>query len=208
MFIVIVAIYIGGAVFFFKDDVVKCINPQRTKAARGIIRQKEADLSLWIMKHKSSIMDRELYNSSVVLKNLALVRRETPLSADYMIEKIMENSTSLKPVYGEMLTLYRAGRDEDAAKVLALNINSKAAKHFSIILSKLDKMNPAELEAQMQSFQKSMIEKRVTYAVRKVQRNSAILTAFATATIFALLLNFVVVVVFMYTLQSLNSIFI
>ena len=59
MFIVIAAIYIGGAVFFFKDDVVKCINPQRTKAARGIIRQKEADLSLWIMKHKSSIMDRE-----------------------------------------------------------------------------------------------------------------------------------------------------
>ena len=77
-----------------------------------------------------------------------------------------------------------------------------------MILSKLDKLNPAELEAQMQSFQKSIIEKRVTYAVKKVQRNSVILTAFAAATIFALLLNFVVVVVFMHTLQSLNSIFV
>ena len=41
MFIVIAVIYIAGAVLFFKNDMAKCINPQRTKAARGIIRKKE-----------------------------------------------------------------------------------------------------------------------------------------------------------------------
>ena len=146
--------------------------------------------------------------SSIILKNLSLVRRETPFSADYMYEKLMENSTVLRPIYGQMMSLYRNKRDVEAFKIIPMIVGTKASKNFAIILSKLDALNPAEMESQMDLFQKSMMESRMTFAIKRVQRNSVILTTMATATIFALLLNFVVVVVFMSTLEMLNNVFV
>ncbi len=177
-------------------------------AAKSLMQKRKTDLSLWIMKHNNGALDRELFNSSIILKNLALVKRETPLSGDYMIESLMQNSSLLRNVYGEILIMYRNGRDEDAFKILAMSIGTKASNHFAIILARLDKMNPAELEEQMNIFQKSMMEERMTYSVKRVQRNSMILTTLSTVTVFLLLLNFVVVVVFMNTIESLNNLFV
>ena len=75
-------------------------------------------------------------------------------------------------------------------------------------MSKLEILNPAEMESQMDLFQKSMMESRMTYAIKRVQRTSLALTGLATITVFALLLNFVVVVVFLNTIDTLNQLFI
>ena len=93
-------------------------------------------------------------------------------------------------------------------EVAAKESPEKTSKNFAIILSKLEKLNPAELEKQMEVFQKSMMETRMTYAIRRVQRSSLILTALATITVFVLLLNFVVVVVFLNTIETLNQLFV
>ena len=53
-----------------------------------------------------------------------------------------------------------------------------------------------------------MMESRMTYAIKRVQRTSLVLTGLATITVFALLLNFVVVVVFLNTIDTLNQLFI
>ncbi len=81
------------------------------------------------------------------------------MSADYIYEKLAENSGYLKPMYSQMLALYRSGRDKEAFKLPAKIIGTKAAGNFALILSKLDKLNPAELVEQMNIFQSSMIEK-------------------------------------------------
>ena len=52
-----------------------------------------------------------------------------------------------------------------------------------------------------------MAEERMTAAVRNAQRNSVLVTAWASASIFALLINFAVVVVFMDTLGMLGHLF-
>lgn len=164
-------------------------------------------LNKWLIKKNSVMLDRELFSSSVILKNLSLVRRETPLSADYIYESLMNNSTLLKPFYGEMITLYRMGRDEDAFNILAVEIGTKAARNFAVILSKLDKINPSELTEQMEVFQQMMMEKHTTLAMRRAQRNSVITMAVAVATVFVLFINFAVVVVFMDTINTLNNMF-
>ena len=177
------------------------------RGAKTIFEKRRTDLELWIMKNNKSELDKDLFKSSIILKNLALVRKDTPFSADYMYEKLVENSGLLKPIYSQMMTLYRNKRDVEAFKIIPLIVGTKASKSFAIILSKLEILNPAEMESQMDLFQKSMMESRMTSAIKRVQRNSMILTIMATATIFALLLNFVVVVVFMSTLEMLNSVF-
>ena len=205
IYIMLFSICTLGIYIAYKDFVLEVF---RWKWIEDIFHKSKKDIELMIMKKSKSQIDKELYNSSVILKNLALVQRQMPFSADYMYERIMENSVLLKPIYSQMLTTYRSMDSSEAFKVLPLAVGTKASKNFAIILSKLEKLNPAELEKQMDVFQKSMMETRMTYAIKRVQRTSLILTGLATITVFALLLNFVVVVVFLNTIDTLNQLFI
>ena len=205
IYIMLLSICVLGIYMAYKDYVLEVF---RWKWLENIFYKGKRDIELLIMKKSKSHIDKELYNSSVILKNLALVQRQMPFSADYMYERLVENSILLKPVYSQMLATYRSRTKKNAFKVLPLAVGTKASKNFAIILSKLEKLNPAELEKQMDVFQKSMMESRMTYAIKRVQRTSLILTGLATITVFALLLNFVVVVVFLNTIDTLNQLFI
>ena len=152
-------------------------------------------------------LEGELYGSIITLKNLALVQKEKPLSADYIFETLMNNSMALRPAYEEMITRYRNGRDEEAFRIFADRIGSRAGRSFASILSKLDRINPSETVKQMEVLQNMMAEERMTAAVRNAQRNSVLVTAWASASIFALLINFALVVVFMDTLGMLGHLF-
>lgn len=158
------------------------------------------------LKNRSQT-DREIYGSAVTLKNLSLVQKDKPLSADYIFEALMDNSSALRPAYEEMIALYRSGRDEEAFKAFAAKTGSRGGKNFASVLSKIDKINPAETVKQMEVFQNMMAEERTTAAIKTAQRNSVIITAWASASIFALLINFAVVVVFMDTLGMLQHLF-
>ena len=119
----------------------------------------------------------------------------------------MENSGRLRPVYEEMLTLYRGGRDKDAFEVFAERTGTRNGRNFAAILAKLDRINPAELVKQMEVFQNVMAEARMTAALKSAQRRSIIVTVWATAAVFALLINFTVVVVFLDALTMLENLF-
>ena len=205
IYLFLFSLYVWGAVLSYEDEI-KEIFPQ--EKIREISEKGTEEIKKWVVKKKRTIPDRELFKSSVILKNLSLVRKEAPMSADYIYEKLAENSGYLKPMYSQMLALYRSGRDKEAFKLPAKVIGTKAAGNFALILSKLDKLNPAELVEQMNIFQSSMIEKQVTYTVKRTQKNSVVITALSALSVFALLINFVVVVVFMDSLKMLSSIFV
>ena len=205
IYIMLLSICALGIYMAYKDYVLEVF---RWKWLENILYKRKKDIELMIMKKSKSQIDKELYNSSVILKNLALEQKQMPFSADYMYERIMENSVLLKPIYSQMLATYRGMDSNEAFKVLPLVVGTKTSKNFAIILSKLEKLNAAELEKQMDIFQKSMMESRMTYAIKRVQRTSLELTGLATITVFALLLNFVVVVVFLNTINTLNQLFI
>lgn len=205
LFWYLVCLCIIGILLIYEDEFNERLPLDRAKTFAEKIR---GDLNLWVIKKNKSGLDKELYNSSVIIKNLSLVRRDSPISADYIYEKLAENSTMLRPIYGQMLTLYRNKKDSEAFKVLPMIMGTKDSRNFAIILSKLDKLNPYELKEELELFQKSMRERRKTHAIKRVQRNSLILTVMSTITAFAVLLNFIVIVVFMSTLDLLNEVFI
>ena len=64
---------------------------KRKQVAEGIMMMRA--------KRKNISLERELFSSSVTLKNLSIVRRDAPISADYIYERLVENSGYLKPVY-------------------------------------------------------------------------------------------------------------
>lgn len=205
VYMIFMSFYIFGAYKIYGEQLHNFLPMETISEALNKISKKAGER---LIRKNKTYHDRELFSSSVILKNLALVRQETPLSADYIYENLMENSTLLKPMYSEILTLYRSGRDEEAFRIPAAVIGTKAARHFGTILSKLDKLNPAELTMQMEIFQNTMTESRMTYAVKRTQRNSVIVTSLAAVSVFALLINFAVVVVFMDAINILNNVFI
>ncbi|NLD20538.1 MAG: hypothetical protein GX663_09925 [Clostridiales bacterium] len=150
--------------------------------------------------------DDEIFNSFVILKNLAVVQKEKPRSADYILELLMENSGRLKNIYTEMLSIYRSEEPERAFGFFAENIGTKSAKSLAIVLAKLDSINPHELLEQIRVSQDAISEQRYTEASKRAERNGIISIGFSTGTFFVILLNFVVVVVIMDTLAMLGSI--
>lgn len=179
---------------------------EKYKNAGTIARQLCKRLSFCIHSN-DAVRESELYDSCILLKNLALVYRQMPLSADMILELLMENSWKLKPVYREVLNLYRNGKRQEAFSFFASAVGTKSGRSFSAILAKLDQINPAELLEQMKVFQNMMAEKRMTQAVRKAQKNSWLTTIWSTATLFALMINFVIVTVLLDTLQVLKNVF-
>jgi hypothetical protein len=156
---------------------------------------------------KKEDLELELYDSCLTLKNLALVSGSKPFSGEFIFQMLMENALRLKPIYREMLLLYRKGRDEEAFEYFADAVGTKSAKNFAAILSKLEKVNPHELIEQIEVFQSMMAEKRMTRAMKVAQRNSVLTTVWSTATVFAFIINFAVVAVFLDTLTMLATIF-
>ena len=185
MYTLFLTAYMCGLWLMYKEWIKAAVQAQKRLKK---IQRPAQELNRIIMKRRSLGAGQEFYKSSVILKNLITVNGGSALSADHIYEKLMENSDILKPVYGRMLSLYRSGKDEEAFRVPA-----------DIIA--------AELKAQTEIFQNSMTEKKVAAAMKQAQRNSADITALSAGCVFALLINFTVVAVFMKSLDMMSSVF-
>lgn len=160
-----------------------------------------------MFKIKKNQLERDLLHSMMMLKNLAIVYEETPLSTDYILEELAKNGGKLKNVYLEMLSLYRNGNDEEAFGTLYEKLPIKTAKSFSHILSKIDRINPSRLIDYIDALLKSVSEKRMTDGIKRAERKSFAITAFACVSVFAVMLDFTVVTVFMNAMDMINSVF-
>lgn len=171
----------------------------------------EQRFSAWIRKKtyllQKDAMERELFHSCMILKNLAIVHQSLPMSTDFLLEQLMESSQRLRPVYADMLTDYRNGRMEEAFSRLYQKIPLPSAQKLARILCRLDDLQPAELVGQMDAFEETFAAERKTKAMARAERKSLITTLASTATIFVVLLNFVVVVVFLDTLEVLSQLY-
>ena len=213
----IICIGAGGSVLvFMKDSRMEC----RSTAAgilRGTLRRLLENrasaekileqLQTKIRTAKSRVYDMEIYDSSLLLKNMALVESGNIFSADYIYERLMEHADRLKPVYAQMLNLYRSGRDEAAFRHFSESCGSRSARNFAMILSRVDQIHPEALIEQMEVFQEIMGQQRMTAEMKRVQRNSVIITVMATAAVFIMVVDFAAVTVFMHTLAILERSF-
>ena len=152
-------------------------------------------------------MEREIFNSCIILKNLAMVRRDMPMSADFILEQLMESSHFLRSIYADILSAYRTDGSEKAFQILSERVPLKSAKNFSMVLSRIDQINPAEMIGHMAAFEETLLAERLTKGMTRAEKKSMLMTMAAAITVFAILLNFTVVVVFMDALRALEQIF-
>lgn len=155
---------------------------------------------------RRDMLEKEIYNSCILLKNLAIVYRDLPMSVDFILEELMEGTRLLKTVYADILSSYRNGRGKEAFAILKGPVPTKTGRAFSALLEKLEKINPAELVSYMEAFEETVAAERMTRGVKIAAGKNILVTCAATAAIFMIMLNFIVVVVFMSTLELLGHI--
>ena len=151
--------------------------------------------------------ERDLYQAAILLKNLAVVRREYPVSLDYMLEELSRDSGTLKPVFQETLSRYRSGQYDEAFDFFGKSVKSGYGRTFASLLSKMDRINPYELCEQIDVFIEIIREVRTTEAMKQAEKRSLIITAFSSAAVFSFMINFCVVVVFLDMLSNLRFIY-
>lgn len=186
----------------------KYLKSRKNVLNRGENKQKFLYKIIKSMEYKvrEKSINKEFLESSMILKNLAITYEDMPLSCDYILEELFLNSKYLKEIYSEMLFAYRNGNDE-FYKILSNKINTKDSKNFSMILGKIDSINPWQLVGYMESFENAQREQRITEAMNKDNLKSIFVTFATTIPAFAVMLNFTIVVVFMGAIEMLNSIF-
>ena len=167
------------------------------KNARRLIKNIKEKLYSYFARIGIDRKEQELFAGCVIVKNLAIVRKDDALSMDSILEELLSGSTYLRPVYSEILYRWRSGMEEKSFDVMKEKVPGKAASNLAQILSKMDKVNPAELVTAMNSFEEAFSGDRVTRAMRRAYVKSVVTTVCSMAVIFAILMDFVVVVVFM-----------
>ncbi|MFR1724355.1 hypothetical protein [Emergencia timonensis] len=160
----------------------------------------------WKLLH-SDKAEKEVLNCCIVLKNLAIVHREMPMASDFILEQLMESSKALRNTFADMLSAYRNGKGEEAFSILYARVPIKEAQIFANILNKLDQINPVELVTHMTAFEETFASQRMTKGMKRAERKSLLTTLLATASVFTILLNFTIVVVFMDALTLLGQAF-
>lgn len=142
-------------------------------------------------------IDLELYNSISQLKNLAVVQKDRPMSADFLIEQLVRFTNKSKRVLMQTLSMMREGKDQEGIAFFKQTINSKLAIEFANILSKLDYLNPAELRGQLIILQSSFRNEKTTMKLAQQELLSNLIFLPIVAVAIVILLNFVVITVWL-----------
>lgn len=156
---------------------------------------------------RKRVLEAELFNTVTILKNLAIAQEDDPVSADLILEKLMENSKKLKPIFAKVITIYSRGDKRRAFRYFSEAIGTRNAGNFALILEKIDLINPTELKTQAIALQEVMTEERYTKGLENAENKGNLIYALATACGFICLLNFIFVCVLSDAMSMLGDIF-
>lgn len=152
-----------------------------------------------------SNMLREIYGLSLILKNLAVISSNKEMNGDYIISSLLEASSKLKGILALVLKEMRKGKiNED--EILNL-CPTRECREFMSIIIKVDVIEPRVLANSIEVFMEKVEGQMLTKALELEERKSLIVTLLSTSSIFALVINFAIVVVLYEGLSMLGNVF-
>lgn len=148
--------------------------------------------------------NKEVYMSICQLKNIAAIN-VGDIGSDYILEHLIKFTNYTKPVFSKMLKMWYEYDKEIACDYFASAIDTEEGKNLADIFRKLDDISPSEIKAELEVYQSSFISKRQTVKEKKNENRGYILYGFVIISAMAVLVNFVMIVLFIDTLLKLNS---
>lgn len=164
------------------------------------IRNKKTPFAVMLAvlnKYNQRKKDKELYKALLQLKNLVIVQKDSPMSGEFLVEHLTKFTKVTKHTFSKTLAIMREGSNADAADYFKAGIGTKLGIEFANILTKLDELNPSELEEQLILIQSSVSDERVTEKMKQQDMISNLIFIPIVATAIVILLNFVIITVWL-----------
>lgn len=162
-------------------------------------------LSILVSNRKEQI-DREHLNAMTQLKNLCIAQEEKRVGADYLIEQLFKNSSVTKPAYTKLLRYWRMGQVRSGCEAFGHVLDTKISQELANIFEKLDDLDHQTLVDQIIVYQSFIREERMTRYQKRQEVLSYILYAPVVASAFMVILNFMVIVIWLDTMDMIQNI--
>lgn len=140
--------------------------------------------------------NKEILRVISQIKNIALTQKDKPLSAEFVLGEVFKFTSKTKPVFGKLIYLWSMGNYMEACEFLAKEVDTPEGRELSNILYKMEYMEPKELNTQLELLQNSISQERKTKREKKGELISNLLYVSVMASTMAVLINFIVVVLF------------
>lgn len=148
-----------------------------------------------IQNIKKQKLNREIYRCLSQLKNIAIVKANTKLSADFIICELTKYTIHAKPIFNRMLGYWYEGRFKEATDFFEQAIGTKEAKALASLLSKLDYIKPAEFISQIELYQGEAKEERKTAVQKSRENKSNLIYGLVMAAGILIIVNLIVVTI-------------
>lgn len=149
----------------------------------------------------------ELFRIITVLKNLIITCKDKPLSAEYIINNLIEFSSLTKPIFTEFLSLYRLNRIDEAYSYFVSEVGEDIGEEFASLLIKLDDIDPLNLIQQLELYQETIRDSYMTERIKRDKFISDLVFIPIIASVFLILLNFVMISIYIDGINSFNLLF-
>jgi len=157
----------------------------------------------YLIKNNKNDMNEEITRAFSMLKNLVVIYEQDPPSGLFLLEKLNQFTNKTKPVFNKTINYLYEDKSSIAAEYFAEEIGTEEAREFSVIIEKLDKLNPHEFKEQIENFYLGVMENRKTKRLKDHERRSYILYMFFALSAVLVLSNFVVVAYIIDSLENL-----
>lgn len=162
-------------------------------------------LSLLVANRKVRI-DREHLNAMTQLKNLCIAQEENRVGGDYLIEQLFKNSDVTKPAYTKLLGYWRMGQTRAGCEAFGQMLDTKISRELANIFEKIDALDHRAVIDQIIIYQSFIREERMTRHEKRQEILSYILYAPVVASAFMIILNFMVIVIWLDTMDMIQNI--
>ena len=154
---------------------------------------------------RKKLIDKEIFEAMTQLKNICIAQGNTPMSGDYIIEKIMVTAQATSLAYSRLLTHWRRGQIELGCELFGDSLDTKISREMAAIFVKLETMNPIELTPHIEAYQSHIREERMTKYLKKQENISYLMYAPVIASAFFIMMNFIMIVVWMDTAKLIQN---
>lgn len=155
------------------------------------------------IRHKG----KSLMTDIALLKSIIICNRESPLSTEKILEEMAIYSNGLSKTYLKVVSEYRKNKGKRAFDAVTDRYQGHIWESYKRILVRLEDFDPIELIDQISALQELVLQNQISKSMVDVEKKANLLTIIATASVFAVILNFAVVVVFMDTMAMLGKVF-
>lgn len=156
------------------------------------------------ISNKKQKMNVEIIRAFSLLKNIAIIKKDNPPGSQFVLEQLQKFTKETRPAFNKMMAIYSLGKKAEAAEYFAQAIGTKEAESLASILRKIDDLNPAEFLEQIEYYQESIRRERESLKQKQNENRSNLIFLVVFVSSVIVLINFVIVVYYIESIESLK----